>query len=62
VSKEVSKKRQDSRWDDAIRLATQESEALKQRIAQLGRAIRVFRLNKQDGVPWPESPTESERK
>ncbi len=50
----ISSKISDSKWDDAIRDAEIEVESLAKQEARLKRAIRIFKANKRDGVPWPE--------
>lgn len=47
-------KHHDSKWDIAIKDAENEVEALVKKEARLRHAIRIFKANKRDGVPWPE--------
>jgi hypothetical protein len=59
VSIDVSKHRNKSylTWDDAIRDARAEIVALRRQQKRFEQAIRIFRLNKQQGVPWPGTKT-----
>jgi hypothetical protein len=42
-----------SKWDDAIKDAEGELRILERKLVRLQQAIRIFRVNKKDGVPWP---------
>jgi hypothetical protein len=48
----------ENEWDTAIRDAERELAALEERRVRLKRAIRLFQLNKRDGVPWPREEEE----
>jgi hypothetical protein len=52
----------DSKWDDAIRDAESEIQRLNLQAKRLQQAIRIFRLNKREGVEWPENIQESRKK
>jgi len=45
----------DSKWDDAIRIATDELRQIEVQKKRLQQAIRTFQLNKKERVPWPEA-------
>jgi hypothetical protein len=55
VSTRVSKTSQpvENEWDTAIRDAERELAVVEERRVRLKRAIRLFQLNKRDGIPWP---------
>ena len=40
-------------WDMAISDARNELAVVARKKARLEQAIRIFKANKQDGVPWP---------
>jgi hypothetical protein len=65
-STRVSKTSQpvENEWDTAIRDAERELAVVEERRARLKRAIRLFELNKRDGIPWPrdEEPRDGERR
>jgi hypothetical protein len=42
-----------SAWDNAIRDAREEIRLLSRQKARLQQAIRIFELNKRDGMEWP---------
>ena len=42
-----------SKWDTAIADAEGEIRELTRKRARLAYAVRVFRANKRDGIPWP---------
>jgi hypothetical protein len=44
-------------WDDAITDAENELSALRKRQRHFQYAIRIFKANKRDKVPWPGSCT-----
>jgi hypothetical protein len=54
-STRVSKTSQpvENEWDTAIRDAERELAVVEERRVRLKRAIRLFELNKRDGIPWP---------
>jgi hypothetical protein len=41
------------KWCQAIRDAEDEIRFLTRQRSRLERAVRIFRENKRDGVPWP---------
>jgi hypothetical protein len=43
----------ENEWDTAIRDAERELAVVEERRVRLKRAIRLFELNKRDGIPWP---------
>ena len=43
----------DSKCDEAIKSAKKEIETLAKKQRSLERSVRIFRMNKRDGVPWP---------
>lgn len=51
----------DSKWDDAIRDAEIEIESLTKQTRRLEDAVRTFKANKKDGVPWPGSVAEQQK-
>jgi hypothetical protein len=63
-STRVSKTSQpvENEWDTAIRDAERELAVVEERRVRLKRAIRLFELNKRDGIPWPrdEEPPDRE--
>jgi hypothetical protein len=63
-STRVSKTSQpvENEWDTAIRDAERELAVVEERRVRLKRAIRLFELNKRDGIPWPhdEEPRDQE--
>jgi hypothetical protein len=58
-SNSLSRKTQDScqsvesKWDIAIKAANYEIEILAKKQKQLEQSVKIFRMNKRDGVPWP---------
>ena len=55
VSTKVSTKIEEdlSSWELAARVAESELQALGRKQARLRQAVRIFRANDRDGVPWP---------
>jgi hypothetical protein len=54
VSTKMSKQTKDYvGWDEAIAVAEQEISSLSRRKSRLQNAIRIFKANKKEGVPWP---------
>lgn len=49
----------DSKLDEAIKVANDEIESLAKKQKQLEKSIKIFRINKRDGVPWPEKVVET---
>jgi hypothetical protein len=45
----------DNMWDKAIYDAENQLEQAKRRIGRLETAIRIFKENKVNGVPWPST-------
>lgn len=43
----------ESKWDNAIIDAESEIENLAKQQRRLEQAVKIFRANKRDGVPWP---------
>jgi len=43
----------ESKWDIAIKVAKEEIESLANKQKQLEQSVKIFRMNKRDGVPWP---------
>jgi len=44
----------DYKWDMAITIAEHEVRQLAVKMHRPRHAIKVFRANKRDGIPWPE--------
>lgn len=44
----------DSKWDIAITDAQDELRMLATRMVRLQQAVKIFRANKRDGIPWPK--------
>ena len=40
-------------WDAAIRDADEEIRSLSRQLARLRQAVRIFKENKKEGMPWP---------
>ena len=57
ASANVSTKIPDS-LDDAITDAENELLVLRKQQRRFQQAIRIFKANKRDGVPWPREPKE----
>ena len=43
----------ESKWDEAIIAAENEIESLTKQAERLRGAIKTFKSNKRDGIPWP---------
>jgi len=55
----------ESKWDIAIQCAKEEIERLAKLQKRLEQSVKIFKMNKRDGVPWPEqkkSPQEGGQK
>jgi hypothetical protein len=49
----ISGQSNDSMWDIAIRDADEEIRSLSQQLGRLRQAVRIFKENKRDKMPWP---------
>lgn len=52
MTKHITKRLVDH-WDMAINDAQNELVVVARKKARLEQAIRIFRANKQEGIPWP---------
>lgn len=53
IDNKISSKHAHSKWDIAIEDTEKEIRDLTRQRARLAYALRVFRMNKRDGIPWP---------